>query len=748
MPQTWTRARFADFELDLDAGELRKGGARASIPEQPLRLLEELLEHPGVIVSREQLRAKLWPADTFVDFEHGLNAAVKRLRDVLGDSADQPRFIETVPKRGYRFIAPIDSDVADTIRTKGRGARRRVWAGAAAFLLLIAGGVGWWLLVQPGEDPAAAPASSRLRRLTFDARLQTDPAFSPNGRFMAYASNVSGNFDIWIQDLASGAATRLTDDPRHDTQPDWSPDGRSILFRSERDGGGLFVISPQDRHVTRLTSFGYSPRWSPDGKSFAFGSGVFGSGTTLIASADGAGLSPVAYQNTPGQLNRAIGWHPSGRLVWLSGSGADIAMVSRRDVNDPPRTSAIADGVRRRFKELELGIVDNQRLVWSSDKRTLHFVGRAQESTDIWRMSVDPVALSVVDGPVRVTTGAETESALAIAPDDGLAFNAATRTSRAWVMDLDARGWPVEGSAKPVTSESLTASEPVLRPDGRRLVVRIDHPGGDRRPELREFSLEDSSERVLRTIDLTREDIRFPRWSPDSTRLAYRYVHFGKDAGKYGFASAIKVLDVRSLQESLVTSPWSDGTPALENPWGWAADGTSLIVGSTRYRPGVHALARLPLSAAPRAETAARILVAAKAGAGLWEAFESPDGRWVSYNQTPLPGHESSVLHLVPAGGGEPLRLLDGTSWDDKPRWSANGRLLYFISLRGGDLNVWAVKVDARDGTAIGQPFQVTRYGEVAETISDQIGAAELSVEGSRMALLVQRLAGGIWVLQ
>ncbi len=263
--------RFGDFELQLDAGELRRGGNRVSLPEQPLRLLEVLIAHPGVVVSREQLRERLWAADTFVDFEHGLNAAVKRLRDALGDSADQPQFIETVPKRGYRFIAPIDSDVADTIGTNGHGAKRRVRAGAAAFLLLIAGGVGWWLLAH-GEDPTTAPTSSRLRRLTFDARLQTDPAFSPDGRFMAYASNVSGNFDIWIQDLAGGAPTRLTDDPRHDTQPDWSPDGRSILFRSERDGGGLFVISPQDRHVTRLTSSGYNPRWSPDGKSFAFGS--------------------------------------------------------------------------------------------------------------------------------------------------------------------------------------------------------------------------------------------------------------------------------------------------------------------------------------------------------------------------------------------------------------------------------------------------------------------------------------------
>jgi DNA-binding winged helix-turn-helix (wHTH) protein len=102
------RARFAEFELDLGAGELRRGGVHVAIPEQPLRVLELLVEHAGVVVSREQFRARLWPADTFVDFEHGLNAAVKRLRDVLGDSADHPRFIETVPKRGYRFITPVE----------------------------------------------------------------------------------------------------------------------------------------------------------------------------------------------------------------------------------------------------------------------------------------------------------------------------------------------------------------------------------------------------------------------------------------------------------------------------------------------------------------------------------------------------------------------------------------------------------------------------------------------------------------
>jgi TolB-like protein/DNA-binding winged helix-turn-helix (wHTH) protein/Flp pilus assembly protein TadD len=100
--------RFGVFELDLRSGELRKAGARVNLPDQPLQFLTALLEHPGQLVTRDELRQKLWPSDTFVDFEHGLNAVVKRLRDVLGDSADAPRFIETVPRRGYRFVAPVE----------------------------------------------------------------------------------------------------------------------------------------------------------------------------------------------------------------------------------------------------------------------------------------------------------------------------------------------------------------------------------------------------------------------------------------------------------------------------------------------------------------------------------------------------------------------------------------------------------------------------------------------------------------
>ena len=104
--------RFGIFEVDLKAGELRRSGLRVKLQEQPLQVLTAVLEHPGEVVTRDELRNKLWPADTFVDFDHGLNAAIKRLRDALGESAETPIFVETVARRGYRFIGNVDMPAA------------------------------------------------------------------------------------------------------------------------------------------------------------------------------------------------------------------------------------------------------------------------------------------------------------------------------------------------------------------------------------------------------------------------------------------------------------------------------------------------------------------------------------------------------------------------------------------------------------------------------------------------------------
>ncbi len=110
-PQNASICRFGVFELDLRAAELRKNGVKLRLQDQPYHVLLKLVEHHGEIVSREELRSTLWHEDTFVDFETGLNTAIKRLRETLGDSADSPTFIETLPRRGYRFIASVERPV-------------------------------------------------------------------------------------------------------------------------------------------------------------------------------------------------------------------------------------------------------------------------------------------------------------------------------------------------------------------------------------------------------------------------------------------------------------------------------------------------------------------------------------------------------------------------------------------------------------------------------------------------------------
>src|SRR5215472_10544262 len=129
--------RFGVFELDSRSGELRSKGSRVKLQEQPLQVLLAVLEKPGEVITREELRARLWPTDTFVDFDHGLNAAVRRLRDALGDTAENPRYIETLPRRGYRFIAATVPDAIQPVQIQS-ASRHWIVPLVVAGLLVIA----------------------------------------------------------------------------------------------------------------------------------------------------------------------------------------------------------------------------------------------------------------------------------------------------------------------------------------------------------------------------------------------------------------------------------------------------------------------------------------------------------------------------------------------------------------------------------------------------------------------------------
>ena len=124
--------RFSVFEVDLRVCELRKQGVRVKLQDQPFQVLTLLLKQPGEVVSREELRSQLWGSDTFIDFDNGLNTSINKLREALGDSADSPRFIETLPRRGYRFIAPLESRQQPGETAPSRGSRSK-WLVIASF---------------------------------------------------------------------------------------------------------------------------------------------------------------------------------------------------------------------------------------------------------------------------------------------------------------------------------------------------------------------------------------------------------------------------------------------------------------------------------------------------------------------------------------------------------------------------------------------------------------------------------------
>src|SRR5260370_25737574 len=178
--------RFDIFELDLRAGELRKRGVKLRLQGQPLEVLAILLQRPGDLVTREELRAQLWTADTFVDFDHSLHNAIARIREVLGDSAEMPRYIETLPRRGYRFIAkveevgvrapaisvqskPVSEPPVRVARTKPRAAM------AFALLTFAAIAVALWLVPTVSHRTIASPPLRSIAVLPL-ANLSGDPS--------------------------------------------------------------------------------------------------------------------------------------------------------------------------------------------------------------------------------------------------------------------------------------------------------------------------------------------------------------------------------------------------------------------------------------------------------------------------------------------------------------------------------------------------------------------------------------------
>lgn len=268
--------RFGVFEVQTATQEVRKRGLRMKIAGQPFHILTLLLDKQGGIVTREELRRAIWPEESWGDHDQRLNKAMTKVREVLSDSADTPRYIETIPRLGYRFLLPVEileiPDPTPPIATQidpVPPVTKRTWSPlwVVAPLLLI--GVSLVLYFYASRPISPANLSLIARPLTTFIGAEHSPNYSPDGKQIVFVwtGETGANEDLFLTDPVSGGARRVTKDPLPDTVPAFSPQGKLIAFRRASGIWLLDLTSSAERNLTDIES--NSPpgtlAWTPDG---------------------------------------------------------------------------------------------------------------------------------------------------------------------------------------------------------------------------------------------------------------------------------------------------------------------------------------------------------------------------------------------------------------------------------------------------------------------------------------------------
>jgi Tol biopolymer transport system component len=418
-----------------------------------------------------------------------------------------------------------------------------------------------------------------------------------------------------------------------------------------------------------------------------------------------------------------------------------------------PVKSELSPEAQKQLQTAGLILVDTVgsagAFAWAPSGQALYLEGLSRGVWNLWKVAVDPETLRIVGGPERLTVGPgrDTDPTLSL---DGkrLALTIRSERTRIWDLPIAAATGRMKGEGKPVTPAGTDALAPDLTRDGKKLAFRLSRAG---KQELWEKSLEDGTETLLAA-----DGFGFASfcWSQDGTRLAY----LRRDPTKREFALAL--LPSGGGSEQRITSPSPD--PVGDYPWDCSLDGKWIFGVSDRRTPGRKAICLWPIAAAPHAETEARV-VFAHPEYNLWQTKFSPDQRWICFNAISANDARVSTIYVVPApdlsrpapGGGaevvqgEWTRITEGQSWDDKPRWSPDGKALYFLSARSGFLNVWGIRFDPAHGQPVGEPFRVTAFENPGQMIYPRsVATLEMALAENRLVLPIMQVSGNVWVLE
>lgn len=408
---TASTRQFGVFELDLRAGELRRGGIKVKLQEQPFQILAELLERPGQVVTRDELRNRLWPADTYVDFDHSLNAAVRRLRDALGDSAENPTFVETVARRGYRFLAPVNGvpqnghtfieAETSAAPVAASASHFRYWwiAGLASAIVLVLIGLAIGFRMAP-----QSPALKRTTQVT--ANPAGDPiraaAISRDGRHLAFSDGTG----FYLRQIDTGETHLITlPEGMAATAISWAPDSDHMVvaLRGSDRLASLWEVSVLGGNPRKVVDDGFQPSISPNGEQIAFIAGPPLHQRIWLAGISGD--PPRELLGEDGDLFGTISWSPDGKKIayttakYTYGYGTK-GMIAIADMSD----SSLATGRVRVTVVLSLTGL-NAAMMWAPGGRliyTLEELRPHQEDSNLWSIRLDS-SMKPVGVPLRLT---------------------------------------------------------------------------------------------------------------------------------------------------------------------------------------------------------------------------------------------------------------------------------------------------------------------------------------------------------
>jgi DNA-binding winged helix-turn-helix (wHTH) protein/Tol biopolymer transport system component len=510
--------RFGAFEVSLDSGELRLQGKRVKLQEQPFQVLVALLERPGELVSREELRTKLWPADTFVDFDHSLNAAVKRLRDALGDSADAPLFVETLARRGYRFIGSIDGpDVPGETALvvapeRSHALSSRFWI-AAAFVSFIVVGV----LVLLVRRLPSRPTQIVERKLTANSSENKihSAAVSPDGKYLAYTDDTS----TYLKLISTGETHTVPLPP--DFSPRihidaWFPDGSHLLVSHQeqlaKQGNGLPGIG---HSLWSISVFGGSPRHladdgaggsiSPDGSHIAFQRSDFGREEWVMRS-DGTEQVKVAADKS--SWVGSPKWSPDGnRIAYIRMAQTYTTRESSLEVSEWRKHNA-----QTILSENNLG----PSLYWLPNGFIVYTVGDTenQQGASLW-MALPPASGNTLASPKRLTRGIGWINQVTGSADGKiLAFLRENTVSSVYVGTLAPDGTHLLAHSKLTLDENQNLPF-AWTPDSKAVFFSSNRNGSS------EIFKQTTDQSLAENVVTSSEVLLQPRVTPDRSELLY-----------------------------------------------------------------------------------------------------------------------------------------------------------------------------------------------------------------------------------